>query len=110
MPYSGDWTYCDPGETDTFSVDFAPRLTPSGDSIASLVSAVMSVWQGVDANVGSIIIGSPAVSGTICTVKAGGNSPAGFQPSVGYRIMFTILTTQGRTLSNYCHVNCQKLI
>jgi len=102
MPFAGYFSSCDPGETQPYSIDFANQL--SGDSIVS-IAATLAADQGADARASSWLLAS-SFSDTVCTAMIGGALPNGLQPGVTYRLMFTVTTADGRTLSDYAFIPC----
>ncbi len=109
MPFAGDWIpAASPGEEQPFSLDWTPQLL-NGDTIVSITSAELAVYEGVDPDAPSWLIGSPYLVGNVVSQVIGGDSPDGLQPGVTYRLTFTVLTTQGKTLVNFAHIACAPL-
>ena len=106
MPYAGEfWPGPDPGEAQSYSIDFGPQLTPTADSIVS-VTATLIETAGVDPHPSACLIGAPAVSGTIVTQQIGGSAPGGLLAGGRYVWEVVVVTAQGATRSNYGHINC----
>jgi hypothetical protein len=106
MPFAGDFSGVNPGETKVFSIDFGPQIA-TGDSIASCSGAV-TTYYGNDTNAATIAIGPAQFLGTIVSQNLGGTSN-GFQAGVYYRWTATAITTYGATLINYGHIACSAI-
>lgn len=102
-----DFTTCDPSpyETTIFGFDFALDLGAS-EIITSVVFAcqVAESSVGTDANPSSRLLGSASISGTIVS-QLGGTFVAG----VTYRIIATITTSQGQTITGYANTICEAI-
>jgi len=109
MPFAGDYQPpASPGENQPFSMDFGPQLV-NGDTLNGSVVAALEAYEGTDANAAGALKGAPTVAGSIITQWIGGAQPGGLQPCVVYRLTFTAVTAQGKTLINYAHLACKPI-
>ena len=106
MASVGDFSPVNPGETKTFSIDFAAQLA-AGDSIVSCSGSV-AAYFGTDANAATIALAPASKSGSVVLQSLGGVSQ-GFQAGVVYRWTATAVTANGMTLINYGHIACQSI-
>ena len=109
-----DFTICDPTEETIFGFDFALDLAPvfvtngvittPAETITSVTftCAVAESSEVDDPDAVTRMIDEPSINGTIVD-QLGGT----FQPGVTYRIMATIVTDQGQTISGWANVMCE---
>jgi hypothetical protein len=72
MQYVGrDFDPANPTESKVYSLDFVYTLQ-SGETINSVTSIDLTVFQGMDANPNSHLTGNPSVSGMIVSQRVGG--------------------------------------
>jgi hypothetical protein len=66
-----DFDPANPTESEVFSLDFVYTLQ-SGETINSVTSIDLTVFQGMDANPNSHLTGNPIVSGKVVSQRVGG--------------------------------------
>jgi hypothetical protein len=107
MPFAGDFLPgFNPGEVQPFSLDFAPQIANvAGDAILHAVVTVETLEQEADPNAAALLQGVPIVTGTVVTQWFGGSG----LPCVVYSLIYTVITTAGRTLVNSAHATCNAI-
>lgn len=81
------------GETEIFTVDFAPRLLPGETLVDGSAVWTITPVDGEDPSTSAMIVGSASISGTTSSQKIGGGLP-----DVRYAPICTVQTSLGQTL------------
>jgi hypothetical protein len=102
MPYAGRFDPpANPGEEQPFEINFFRQLI-NGDTIATVVSAVLTVAPGFkDPNVASYVMGTPSISGSVVSVTI-----EGLVGGVDYILTITITTAQSKRFINWADLPC----
>ena len=107
--YAGrDFDRANPTENEVYSLDFVNDLQ-SGETINSVISASLQVFQGVDTSPNSHLSGNPSISGTIVSQLIGGAlAPGGnLLAGVTYTIIATVNTSLNNFITLYSRVACR---
>lgn len=72
------------------------------ESVQNVISVIVADLNGVDPSPQSRATGNATIDNTQVTQRM-----SGMLAGANYRILFTVLTTNGRTLELYSHVPCQ---
>lgn len=110
MNLETDFDYADPGEKQSYSLDFVNDML-AGDHIVSglWALAVVSTETGStpDPTPSSRIIGGAVTSPGTPTITS--QFLQDLQPGNRYRVQATVTTYLGEIISNYTHVACRAL-
>ncbi len=87
-------------ESEIFSIDFTNELS-TGETILSVSSTTLTVFQGTDADPSSHLSGSSSVSGAIVSQRV-----ANLTTGVTYTLAFTVLTTLSNTITLFSRIAC----
>lgn len=88
-------------ESEVYSLDFVNELA-SGESLSSVTSVTLTVFQGTDADPSSHLSGSASITGTIVSQRL-----VTLTSGVTYTLSFTVLTTQTNTITLFSRVACR---
>lgn len=110
MNLETDFSYADPGEKQSYSIDFVNDMR-AGDSIIS------GIWdvEVVSTETGSVVDATPELRllGGAATLPETPTITSQFlqdlQPGNRYRVQAVVTTFLGEVISNYTHVACRAL-
>ncbi len=88
-------------EDEVYSLDFVNELA-SGESLLSITSIDLTVFQGTDADPSSHLSGTPSISGTVVSQRL-----TSLTSGVTYTLAMTVLTNQTNTLTLFSRVACR---
>jgi hypothetical protein len=103
-----DFDVANPSESEIFSFDFVNELG-SGETISSVSSITLAVFQGTDNNPNGHLSGGSSISGTTVSQRIGGSgAPAGNMiAGVTYTFQITINTSLANILTLYSRIPCR---
>ncbi len=87
-------------ESEVYSLDFVNDLA-SGETLSSVSSVGLTVFQGTDASPSSHLSGSSSISGTVVSQRL-----ATLTSGVTYTLSFNVLTSQSNTITLFSRVAC----
>jgi hypothetical protein len=111
MSYVGrDFDPAHPTESEVFSLDFV-NVLQSGETIKSVSSVSLTVFQGTDVDPASHLSGSPNIFGTIVSQRIGGAGAPGGGLIVGvtYTIAYTVFTSLRNIITLYSRIPCRAI-
>ena len=95
-----DFSPTNPAENEIYSFDFVNDLG-TGESITSVASVALTVFQGTDGNPSSHLSGGASVSGTVVSQRL-----ANLVSGVTYTFSITVNTSLSNVLELFSRVAC----